>query len=232
MSDFPLSFAEEQLMKKISQAFRQENAKVNLSSFSDEKSVWEKHILDSLEGIEFLQGEYVVAEKPRILDFGTGGGFPALPIAAMVPDADVCAMDSVGKKVRAVTNIAVATGLTNIHAFQVRGEEAARNPKYRESFDVVCARAAAKFPVLLEIISPFLRVGGLLISYRGPEADVDDIPLAEKLHLELVTKKEYELPGGEQRSIWVFRKTKPSENRFPRETGVPKKYPLSIKDFK
>lgn len=221
-----LSSSQEIKLKKITQVFLEENQKVNLSSLRDEKSVWEKHILDSLAGAEFL--EY---KKVKLLDFGTGGGFPALPLAVLFPQAKIYAMDSVAKKLRAVDEIAQKSGIQNLQTLLGRGEEHARNPQYREKFDVVTSRAAAKFPVLLEIVSPFLAVGGLLISYRGPESDEDDILLSEKMNLKFVQKKEYHLSEGEKRTIWVLQKTEASSERFPRETGVPKKHPLGLADF-
>jgi 16S rRNA (guanine527-N7)-methyltransferase len=222
----PLSAQQNRTLQQIVDLFLIENKKVNLSSLRDEKSVWEKHILDSLAGTEFLP-----KMSKKVLDFGTGGGFPALPLSVVFPRAKIFAMDSVAKKLRAVESIASGAGVHNLKTIWGRGEELARKAEFRESFDVVVSRAAAQFPVLLEIVSPFIVIGGLLISYRGPESNADDILLAEKLNLEFVHKKEYTLSEGEKRTIWVFQKTAHSSSRFPRETGIPKKHPLSLLDF-
>jgi 16S rRNA (guanine527-N7)-methyltransferase len=232
LSDYHLSSHQISQLEKMVDIFLQENEKINLSSFRDKKSVWEYHIHDSLFGGEFLEKKYFPKKTSlRILDFGTGGGFPALPLALLYPEYTFFALDSRKKKIRSVQSIAHVCEMKNIIPLSGRGEELAREKQFRESFDALCTRAAAKFPVLLELVSPFLRVNGLLISYRGEENGKDDILLAKKWHLNFLQKKHYFLSGEKKHTLWVFQKEKPSLSQFPRSVGIPQKKPLQLEDF-
>lgn len=213
-------------------AFLQENAHINLSSIRDEAGVREKHIRDSLVAEPILREKLADnLTDARILDLGTGGGFPLLPLAAVFPQARFFGLDSVAKKLAAVTRIAAVSGIQNVTLVNGRAEELGRDPKYREQFDAVTARAVAKFPVMLEYASPFIKPRGLLICYRGPEESADDLLLASALNLKFREKWEYELSGGEQRTLWIFEKNGMLSKKYPRAVGIPKSKPLSVEDF-
>lgn len=203
-------------------AFLRENAVINLSSIRDESGVREKHIADSLAAVEFLHAENIRS----ILDLGTGGGFPLLPLAITFPQKTFSGLDSVGKKLAAIERIAAACEIRNIRLLNGRAEAFGRHPQYRETFDAVTARAVAKFPVMLELASPFLKPGGSLICYRGPESDSDDEAVAKLLNLKVVQKVDYQLTTGEKRVLWIFVKQGKISNMYPRAVGVPKQKPL------
>ncbi len=231
MSESLLSAEDKSVMEQIVAEFLRENAITNLSAIRTPEGVWEKHIGDSLAAQPFLQ-EYL-RKKPsaKILDIGTGGGFPLLPLAAVNPNCAFFGLDSVGKKLAAIERIAHAVAVSNITLLHGRAEEYGRDEKYRERFDVVTARAVAPFPVLVELVSPFVTVGGIFVAYRGPESAGDDIALAAMLNLKFVQKHDYLLTTGEQRSLWIFLKQAKLSARFPRETGIPKRNPLTLADF-
>lgn len=224
-----LSSAEKQAMEKIVYAFLEENTKVNLSSIRDKDGVWKKHILDSISSREMLQE--ILKESESVLDFGTGGGFPLLPLAVLFPQNTFYGLDSVGKKTRAIESIAQNCNISNVQTLAGRGEAFAHDKQYREQFQIALSRAAAPWNVLLEILLPFVQVGGYLISYRGPESEETDADFARHMGAKLITVQKYELPDGEKRTLWLLQKTKKTPKHFPREVGIPKKKPLGIKDI-
>lgn len=226
------SLAEQKKLQQLVQIFLEKNTTINLSAIRDEKGVWEKHIADSLAAKKFLHSKKErKGGSEKILDFGSGGGFPALPLALFFPEKKFFPLDSVAKKMHAVEEMAQKIGLTNIKVLIGRGEDRAREKKYRESFDVVVSRAAAPWTVLLEIAIPFLKKNGIFIAYRGPESKKTDIPLAKKMGIQLEKIEKYELTSGEKRTLWIFRKRKNTAKIFPRGVGTPKKKPLTLAFF-
>jgi len=190
-----------------------------------EKLQCRQRIIDSLLGLELLD---TTAPAPRLLDVGSGGGFPALPIAIVRPDWQVVALDSVGKKMRAVAGIATELDLPNFTTLTGRCEELGRDAAQREQYDLVTARALAPWSTLLELTAPFVRVGGSLVLYLGPSADEFDPLLAEEFGLGVTAKRSHTLPSGEARQVWQLTKLTPLDRRFPRGNGVPKKEPLQL----
>ncbi len=225
-----MEFSSEQqvLFEKIIEAFLRENAVTNLSAIRTPEGVSEKHIRDSLAAEMFLTG---LDADSKILDIGTGGGFPLLPLAAVFPEYQFFGLDSVGKKLAAIERITQATRIKNVTLLNGRLEEFGRRPEHREQYDIVTARAVAPFSVLVELASPFAKIGGNFLAYRGPDSDADDILLAAKLNLKFVQKVDYSLAEGEQRTLWIFEKTVALSKKFPREVGIPKKKPLTLHFF-
>jgi len=206
--------------------FVQKNSELNLSGIRDEQGIWEKHFYDSLLGAQFLENS-----GKRILDLGSGGGFPAFPLALMFREKQFFPFDSVAKKMRAVEEIAQKTAIPNIFPLSGRAEELGRAQKYREQFDLVTVRAFASFAVTLELALPLVKLPGKVIVYRGPEFDPEDELLVEACGGFVKTQKKAALPGGAERVIWEILKIYPTEPRFPRINGVPKKFPLTLKDL-
>ncbi|QQS59238.1 16S rRNA (guanine(527)-N(7))-methyltransferase RsmG [Candidatus Peregrinibacteria bacterium] len=218
-----LTDSQKEFLKKLISVFLEENSKINLSSLRDEKAVWNKHIIDSLSSSEFFENQ----PSKRVLDIGTGGGFPFLPLALLFPQHQFFGMDSVRKKIDAISRMIATLHLDNSNLLTGRMEEFGRNQHYREQFDSVTARAVAPFLVTAELATPFVKTGGLFLAYRGPEYDSSDEKIVSQLNIKCIHKKEYSLPEGEKRVLWVFEKTGKTPSRFPREIGVPKKNPLS-----
>jgi 16S rRNA (guanine527-N7)-methyltransferase len=141
------------------------NARVNLISRKDVDQVWRNHILHSLAVL-------AIAPLPahgRILDLGTGGGLPGVPLAIMLPEARFVLCDSIGKKVNAVRAMTEALALPNTECVTARAEELADSAAYRASFDVVLARAVTRLPILAQWARPLLKrePGALLIAWKG-----------------------------------------------------------------
>lgn len=187
------------------QAFLNENSKINLMSKNDEKVLYEKHVYDSL-GIKLF---FKKLEKlpNTILDIGTGGGFPSIPIAIEYPEIEVTGIDSIQKKINAVTNIAETLGLKNINFIRDRVENI-KNKK----FDVITSRAVAQTSLLIEYAYPLLNDGGYIVLYKSKTAEEElqnAKPLIRKFHLKIKEIINYDLPLKEnhQRCLVILEKT-------------------------
>ncbi|MEI7510757.1 MAG: 16S rRNA (guanine(527)-N(7))-methyltransferase RsmG [Candidatus Peregrinibacteria bacterium] len=217
---------EQDLFQEFWKLFSEKNAQVNLSAIRDEQGFWEKHIYDSLLGAP------IIAEKApkNIIDMGSGGGFPAIPLAILFPDILFTPVDSVQKKGKAIQDFANALGLTNVVVRCGRAEDLGREKQMREKYDMILARAFAKFSPLLEMTLPFLRQKGTLLAYRGPDNDAHDEALIDYFGGFCTQKHQGVLPSGEAREIWEIIKVEPTSSQFPRKVGIPKLEPIGVED--
>lgn len=211
-------------LKKLVTLFLDWNSKINLSAIRDEAGVWEKHIADSLLLSEVID---LKAQKLRVLDLGTGGGFPSLPLSCQYPGLRFTAVDSVAKKLKAVQSMADELDV-KVRTQHGRIEELGQDRQYREQFDLVLARALAPWPVLLEYTLPFVKVGGHFIAYQGPGVREDlktFAGLEKKLGGKVIKVHETTL-GDSERIFVVIKKIVQSSGKYPRANGVPRKQPL------
>ena len=200
------------------------NTKINVTAIRDPKEFYEKNIEDSL-AITALP-EFTSAN--RILDLGTGGGFPGLPLAIAYPEKEFILMDSVAKKLKVVASAVSEFGLENVDVVNMRAEDLARWPAYRESFDLVVSRAVSNMTTLSEYCLPFVKVGGCFIAYKTEDAE-EEIKNAEKAIGILGGKLERIAPDGREGSGHVFAvvsKNKTTPPKYPRKAGLPLKKPL------
>jgi len=176
---------------------------------------------------EGLGGE---VKSLHILDLGTGGGFPLLPLAICLPSSSFAGMDSVQKKITAVQHIVDELKLTNVRLVCGRSEELAREDTHREQYDVVLARALAPLNILLELAAPFVKTGGRLLCWKSMNIDrelQDSLLARAELSCQMEKPHEYDLGGNwGRRQILVFRKRAKTSAKYPREIGEPKKNPL------
>ncbi|EYB67086.1 16S rRNA methyltransferase GidB [Deinococcus phoenicis] len=207
------------------------SAQMNLTALREERDILLKHFVDSLT---VLLGEWL--DRPaqggplRVLDLGTGAGFPALPLALVRPDLQMVPMDATRKKVEFVERAAQALGLAQVHPLVGRAETLGRDPQQRESYDRVVTRAVAALPVLAELALPFLRTGGLLIAQKGPilpeELEAGTRAAAE-VGGAVRAVEPFSLPvADDARTLVVMEKTAPTPDRYPRREGVPGRKPL------
>ena len=192
-------------------AFLNQNAKLNLISKNDEKYLWEKHIYDSL-AIEKFFKKYGNAFK-TLLDFGTGGGFPAIPIAFCYPEIQVTAMDSIRKKINAICEIKEELNIENLHPICSRVEQSHCHPELvsGSEFDIVTSRAVASLDKIVEYAMPRLKKDGFFIAYKSVKAqeEIDAAQKALKKHkAKVVDIIEYDLPLEENhtRNLIVIKK--------------------------
>ena len=201
------------------------NDKINLTAITDDEGIAIKHFLDCLlvsKAAQFKSGD-------KVIDVGTGAGFPGLVIAAAFPDVQVTLLDSTGKKLKAVENIREVMGVQNAEVVHMRAEDAGKKPEFREKYDFATARAVAELRVLLEYTLPFVKVGGKFLSLKGASA-VDEIDGA-KASLKTLGGKieginEFILPGGDKRAIINVKKISHIPPKFPRVSAQIAKKPL------
>ncbi len=199
--------------------------KVNLTGIKDVDESLIKNVYDSLT----VYDEKYFPEKGKVLDLGTGAGFPGVPLAILRPDMLFVLVDSIQKKLTFVEDACKNLGIKNVKCVHMRAEEGGRRRKTREAFDVVTARAVKAMPIISEWALPFVKVGGVFAAMKGPGA-MEEMKQAGKilreLHAELSEKKEFELPGGDKRCILYLKKTAPCPKTYPRKVGIAEKKPI------
>ena len=198
------------------------NEKFNLTAITDEKQIIEKHFLDSL----FL-AKYINLDNKKVLDIGTGAGFPGIPLAIIFPNASFYLSDSNGKKITFLKEVVKELNLNNVTIIQSRIEEM---NKYRDQFDYVSARALKQLNILIELAIPLCKINGSLIAYKGPNY-VDEINLSKNAlkQLDAVIDNSYlySLPESQdKRSIVVVKKIKVTKHRYPRNYSLIATKPL------
>lgn len=210
--------------RKYMEGILEWNEKINLTAITDKEEFISKHYIDSILSYHFP--EYVNAES--IIDVGTGGGFPGVPLAIVSPDKEFLLADSLNKRLKVINELASEIGIENVVTVHGRAEELARNKKYRESFDLCISRAVANLAVLSEYCLPFIKIGGFLLAYKGPDAE-EEVKRAEKaiktLGGKFKTIKSVELDGYDH-NIVLIEKIKNTPLKYPRKAGTPSKEPI------
>lgn len=220
----------EEQLKKLMRAFLEQNALLNLSALRTEDACWTGNILDSLALLDVIDPKGSIPSPASIIDVGTGGGFPLLPLAIALPQAQSTGIDAIRKKVDAVRRIAQNTGVTNAMLVTERSENIARMPKHRDHYDIVTARAVAPINILLEYTAPFAKAGGHVILWKSMhvDAELQESTAAQKaLNCTFSSAHVYDL-GGDwgKRQLLIFKKTGATPGEYPRIVGIPKQHPL------
>lgn len=223
---FNLEEPQVELFQKYYQWLLSGNEKCNLTAITEPKDVAIKHFLDSLTcllALDFPPGA-------KVLDVGTGAGFPGIPLKIFRPDLDVLLMDSLQKRVVFLQETITHLGLSSIWAIQDRAEDFGRRENGRENYDIVVSRAVARLSVLAEYCLPCVKVGGYFISQKGPDINDELTESAKALEIlggQLSEVKRLQLPVmGDARSIVVIEKIKSTPGAYPRKAGTPAKKPI------
>ncbi len=205
------------------------NQVMNLTAITDMEEVYTKHFVDSLSFIKAISGQ-AMPEGSRLIDVGTGAGFPGLPLAIVYPGLQVTLMDSLNKRIRFLDDTVEQLGLANVRTVHARAEELARNKQYREQYDLCCSRAVANISTLSEYCLPFIKQGGLFISYKSEKAEEELKESGKAVTIlggKLEDKIRFILPGTDyQRILLLIRKIKATPGKYPRKAGTPSKEPL------
>ena len=199
------------------------NKKVNLTSITEDEDIVVKHFLDSLLAARYIQnGE-------KLLDVGSGGGFPGVPIKILNPLLEVTLLDSIRKKAEYLKQVDRKLGL-DMQLVNMRAEEAGRDVFLRERYDWVISRAVADFVILAEFCLPLTKVGGCFLAMKADdiERELEEAKYAFDLLGGAVEKTLYEeIPGTNiKRSLVFVKKNQPTPKKYPRRTGIPEKRPL------
>ena len=202
------------------------NEKVNLTSITDKDEFIKLHFIDSIMSVP--TEEFQKAKK--IIDVGTGGGFPGIPLALAAPDKEFVLMDSLNKRIKIINQLCEEIGITNVTAVHARAEELAKNKAHRQKYDLCVSRAVANLSTLSEYCLPFIKQGGWFLSYKGPDTDKElaDAKKAIKILGGQIDREELaslESSGLEHKIIFI-KKVKDTPAKYPRKAGTPSKDPL------
>jgi 16S rRNA (guanine527-N7)-methyltransferase len=200
------------------------NAHTNLTAISTPEAIYRRHFLDSLSLIRCW------GDPPaRLIDLGSGGGFPGVPLKIVRPELQLTLVDSVAKKTAFLSYLVQELGLEGVRIRTARAEELGRDPAEREQYDVVTARALAELRVLAEYALPLARVGGRVLAPKGAAARAEAAAAAPAIAFLGGAPAEclpVDLPGQDDAVVVVIRKVAPTDPRFPRAVGVPRRRPL------
>ena len=198
------------------------NDKVNVTAIVDEKMFIVKHFIDSLTINGYIKG------KERIIDIGTGGGFPGIPLKIFNENSKFTLIDSVNKKLNVIRDITSRMEIKNLEVIHARAEDLANKDEYREKYDVAPTRAVSNLSTILEYMLPFVKVGGMAVCMKGPNY-INELNEAKKA-IEILGGKfdkieKFNIDDSE-RNIIIIKKVKKTPENFPRGQGKPLKEPI------
>lgn len=209
----------------------EKNKVMNLTAITDKEDVIVKHFIDSIALIPYLKDKGINTNNElKIIDIGTGAGFPGLPLKIMMPDVKFTLLDSLNKRVSFLNEVIDELKLKDIEALHGRAEDYASDNKYREKYDICVSRAVANLSTLSEYCIPFVKEDGYFISYKAGESEeeINNSKNAIKILGGKINKvEEFVLPGTDASRVFVFiRKQELTDKKYPRKAGVPAKKPL------
>lgn len=200
------------------------NEKINLTAITEPKEIIIKHFIDSLTINKYIE------KNNKIVDVGTGAGFPGIPIKIYKPEVEVTLVDSLNKRINFLNEVISKLGLEKIDTIHSRVEEFARNKKYREKFDISTSRAVANLSTLSEYLIPLVKENGKIICMKASEAE-EEIEQAKKainvLGGTIKNVETFDLPQSDiGRTIITIEKIKKTPAKYPRKAGTPSKEPI------
>jgi 16S rRNA (guanine527-N7)-methyltransferase len=197
------------------------NRVMNLTRIVDPADAWMRHVLDSLSLLPWI----AESGATSLLDVGSGGGLPGIPLAIVAPQLSVTLLEATGKKARFLESVAAELGLENVTVVSERAETLAHDrERHREAYDIVTSRAVARLPVLLELTVPFVRRGGLVLAIKGEQAEAE-IEEARGAMVTLMARL-VDTVRTATGTIVVLEKTGRTPRTLPRRPGEPARVPL------
>lgn len=202
------------------------NKVMNLTAITEYEEVLKKHFLDSLSITKVIN----LKEIQSVIDVGTGAGFPGIPLKITFPHLKVTLLDSLNKRVRFLDEVICDLGLENVDTIHGRAEDIGKKEKYREQYDLCVSRAVANLATLSEYCLPYVKIGGVFISYKSGNIDEEIRNSRKAVNLlggVIEETVKFELPGTDiGRSFVIIEKQKSTPKKYPRKAGVPSKEPL------
>ena len=227
LNSLPLTEEQAEKLFLLTERMLEVNKSLNLTAIKEEKAIILKHYADSVTISQHIP------DNSRVMDVGCGAGFPTLPLAIFRPDLSITALDGTAKRINYVSETAKALELSGVTAIAARAEETANDKKYRESYDVVTARAVASLPVLCELCLPFVKVGGLMIAMKAQQADEELSSALNCISLcggEVVESLSCDLKSEssetDSRKLIFIKKIKKTPQPYPRHYSKISKKPL------
>lgn len=202
------------------------NKVMNLTSITNYNDVVMKHFVDSISIVNAVDMNSIA----NMIDIGTGAGFPGIPIKIVFPEIEAILLDSLNKRVNFLNTVIDELSLKNIYAFHGRAEEHARKKQHREKYDLCVSRAVSKLSTLSEYCLPYVKTGGLFISYKSGEIDQEINESKAAIHIlggQITDIVKFNLPDTDiYRSLVVIDKKRNTDKKYPRKAGIPTKEPL------
>lgn len=201
------------------------NEKVNLTNITDHDEFIEKHYIDSI--VIANQDEFIEADK--IIDVGTGGGFPGVPLAILFPEKNFILLDSLNKRLKIINQLTNEIGINNVTTIHGRAEELAKKPELRESFDMCLSRAVANLTSLSELCIPFVKKNGTFIAYKGPgiNEELENAQKAIEILGGSISKiEDVNINNNMEHKLLFINKIKNTPKKYPRKPGEPVRNPI------
>lgn len=222
-AEINLTAKQEEKFERFCKILKEYNEKFNLTSITDDEEIYEKHFADSLKGEEFFP------LNAKVIEIGSGGGFPSVPLKIAREDLYFTLLEATEKKCGYLRNVGKELSFENFKVVCGRAEEFGKKAEYREKFDVATARAVARLNVLCEYCMPFVKKGGCFVAYKGDAEE--EIKEAEKaveiLGGKIIDVKDFILSEKSgRRNVIVIKKERETPAEYPRLNGAIKKKPL------
>lgn len=222
--NIPLSETQAYKLTEYARLLVEWNEKINLTAITDNEGIVTKHFLDSLTALQ------TGCVKGRVIDVGTGAGFPGLPLKIARPDIDLTLMDSLNKRINFLREVGAELNLDGVEYVHSRAEDGGRNRLYRSQFDTVVSRAVANLTVLSEWCIPFLRRGGYFLALKGPLADAELKDAKRAISIlggKIEDVFEADIPFTDlKHKIIIIKKVGQTPLKYPRKAGIATKTPL------
>ena len=204
----------------------EKNKVMNLTGITEFQEVLVKHFLDSLACVKAVD----MTKVSKIMDIGTGAGFPGIPLKIVYPELEVVLLDSLNKRIKFLDEVIRTLGLEKIRTIHGRAEDFAKKKEYREQFDLCVSRAVANLSTLSEYCLPFVAVNGSFISYKSGDSEEEIHQAKHAISLlggKVKNVDKFQLPGTDMgRALVEIKKTKQTPGKYPRKAGLPAKEPL------
>lgn len=222
--EIELSLDEIEKLYKFMNLLLEWNKKINLTAITKPEDIILKHFIDSITIKKYIKSEN------KVLDIGTGAGFPGIPLKIISSDINFTLVDSLNKRIIFLDEVCDKLELDKIENIHSRAEELAKNKKYREQYDVVTSRAVARLASLVEYTLPFVKVGGRCICMKGSNVDEELIEAKKAINVlggEVEKVDKFLLPNSDiERNIVIIKKIKNTSSKYPRKPGTATKQPI------
>lgn len=225
----PLAAAQVAVLRRYALLLAAANERINLTAVREPAEIERRHVLESLALLALLERTGALPQGTAVIDVGSGGGVPGIPLAIARPDLRVTLLEVTGKKAAFLREAATTLELAHVAVAATRAEDAGRDPAHRERYDLAVARAVAPLDALAELTLPLVRVGGHVAAVKGSRvrAEVSVAgPAIERCGGGPAGIEPLAAPGGESLSAVFLEKVRPTPSDLPRRAGMPAKRPL------